>query len=256
MEFKASFFFNEMEGDIIGFESAKNMFEESLYRIVESAEQLRNVYALLFQNLSQIEAQCDLKNVFEMCHIVLSFRIKESEINFISFPVFTKHFKLSEPYSNWIQFKSTVKNGDNRGQSTSAISTFFKQAFPGTRLCFLLFVESSPEKYPQSSLVLEEVSRLITDLKSGAGNGTPNERVDRERVNTSNGGIHGEAGRRQSDSMHNSRHHPASDHSSQLNDELDQYAKQVIQEVNDFILKSEELFVISLLTIGQQQLSR
>jgi hypothetical protein len=234
VEFKASFYFNEMEGDIIGFETINNIYEDSQFRVVESGEQLRNVYALLFQNLSQIEAQCDLKNAFEMCHIVLSFKVKESEINFVCFPVFSKNFKLSEPYSTWVQFKSILKSGDGRVQGSSSIASFFKQSLPGTRLCFLLFVESGADKYQQSSTVLEETARLMIDLKTGGAASAANIGASYQPTSA--------MARQQSDSMHNSRN-LASDHSSQANDEQDQYSKQVIQEVNDFILRSEELFV-------------
>lgn len=63
VEFKASFYFNEMEGDIIGFETINNIYEDSQFRVVESGEQLRNVYALLFKILVKLRHSAILKTL-------------------------------------------------------------------------------------------------------------------------------------------------------------------------------------------------
>ena len=208
-----------MEGDVIGFESIDNLYQEPEYRVVESTSQLKSVYNLILQNLAQIEAECDLKNALEMCHVAISFRVLEKEINFVFLPVFPKNFRISENYSSWVQLKSILKSGDAGSPSRgTAISTFFKHKLLGSRINFLLFVESSPEKFAQSHTILEESSKLLNELRSSP-----------------------QSKRRHDDSGQNSRLQN-SEGSSQYNgsEDLDLYSKQVIQEITQFISRAEQ----------------
>lgn len=219
VEFKASFFLNGMEGDIIGFESLDNLYEEPEYRIVESIDQFRSICAMVFQNMAQIEAECDLKNALEVCHIAVSLRSRDTEINFVFLPVFPKNFKISENYSSWVQLKSIIRSGD-AGSPTkgTAISTFLKYKLLSGRITFVCLVESAPEKHLQSTTILEETGKLLNESRS-----VPISR------------------RRPEDSMKSSRQQ-MSERSSQhqSNEELDTYAKQVIQEVTHFATKVED----------------
>lgn len=217
VELKASFFLNGREGDLIGFESVDNLYQEPEYRVMESGSQLKSVYNLILQNLAQIEAECDLKNALEMCHVAISFRVMEREINFIFLPVFPKNFRISENYSSWVQLKSILKSGDTGSPTRgTAISAFFKHKLLGAQINFLLFVESSPEKFTQSFTVLEEASRLLSELRS-----------------------HPPSKTRPEESIHNSRNQN-SERSSQQED-LDLYSKQVVNEINDFLGRAEDL---------------
>lgn len=222
VEIKASFFMNELEGDIIGFESVRNLYDPSEYRAVESVDQIRSVYALIFQNIAQIESQCDLKNIFEMSHIVISFKVKDSEFNFISFPVFPKNLKSSEIYAAWIQFKNLLKNPEARlGANGTPILKIFKSSLPSSKLCFLSFIESSPDKFTQASLLLEEHQKL--QLECGL---TEKKKLDDQ-------------------SFPNSLRRPSERSSHFIEDDSQQESglKDLVQEVNEFIVQSEGLFV-------------
>lgn len=217
---KASFFLNGMEGDIVGFESGDNIYEKPEYRVVENAEQFRSLSALIFQNLAQIEAEIDLKNALEVCHVAVCFKSGDVESTFMFLPVFPKNFRISENYSSWVQLKSIVKNGDAGTPSKgTSFSVFLKQKLAGCRLTMLLLTESSPEKFSQSHTILEEASKLANDLRS-----IPASSASR---------------RKQSDSLQNSRHQQ-SERSSQA-EELDEYARQVADEVAVFVGKAENI---------------
>lgn len=225
VELKATFFLNGMEGDIVGFESVDNLYPEPEYRVIESASQLKSVYNLILQNLAQIEAECDLKNALEMCHVAISFKVVDKEINFVFLPVFPKNFRISENYSSWVQLKSILKSGDAGSPSRgTAISAFFKHKLLHARTNFLLFVESAPEKYSQSSTILEEASKLLADLKSSPASRSKHDESRDSKVQASE---------------RSSQHHNSAD--------LDLYSSQVVQEVDDFILRAEEV-----LDMGEQ----
>lgn len=218
-EFKASFFFNEIEGDLLNFESVNSLREEAEYRYVGDSDQLKSTFNYILQNINQIENQLDVKNAYESFYILISFRTKDLKVNFIFAPVFQKTFKISENYSTWVQLKSILKNLDTRSptHSNSAISKFFKQNVPGNKLNLIAFVESGPDKYQQATTVLDESTRLLADLR-------------------------GSVKRKLSDSIGNQsgNHIHQSDQSSANIDETGMLTKEIIQEVNDFILQSEE----------------
>lgn len=220
VEVKASIFLNGMEGDIIAFESVDNLYQDPEYRVIESRSQLLSVCQMIEHNLSRIEAECDLRNALEMCHVAICFKVLEREINFLFLPVFPKNFRISENYSSWVQLKSVFKNGDLGSPSRgTAISAFFKYKLLGAKTNFLLFVEAAPEKFPQSTTILEEAGKLLTDLRS-----SPASR------------------RGQDESAHNSRLQQSERSSQQHNSiDLDVFSKQVIQEINDFLSKADEI---------------
>lgn len=220
VELKSSFFLNGMEGDVIGFESIDNLYQEPEYRVIESASQFKSVCNLILQNLSQIEVECDLKNALEMCHVAISFKVLNSEINFVFLPVFPKNFRISENYSSWVQLKSILKSGDAGSPSRgTAISSFFKYKLLGARTNFVLFVESSPEKFIQSTTILDEASKLLIDLRSQSG-----------------------SRRGQDESIHNSRiQHSDRSSQHQASFDLDLFSKQVIQEINEFLFRADDI---------------
>ncbi len=221
VEIKVAYFLNEIEGDLIGYEAGSGEhFEEPEYRNVESFEQLRQVFALTHNNLILIEENCDLKNALEMCHVVVSFRVGESESHFIFLPVFGKNFKNSEVYSNWVEVKNLLKqNGGGSPTRTSLFTRWLLRVYGASKLSIIAFVESQSDKYAQSMIVLEEVTKAVA--------GSDDLRQTRSR--------------RSDESMQGSR--PQSEHSSNINEQLDNYAKQVIQESNELILRTEEMLV-------------
>lgn len=229
VELKASFFMNGREGDIIGFESADNLYQEPEYRIVESLNQVKSEYNIILQNLSQIEGECDLKNALEICHVAICFKVGDIEVNFIFLPVFPKNFRISENYSSWVQLKSILKSGDAGSPSRgTAISSFFKHKLVGAKTNFLLYVESSPEKFVQSTTILDETTRLITELRSNFASRSRHE-----------------------ESIENSRQQLSERSSHYQNaEELDLYSKQVVQEINNFLLHAEDILDSSEKTPG------
>jgi len=208
------------------------------YRKMKSSTQLNTNLKKMEENLRKMGTHFNVKHIHKMAHVIISLSNGNEEAHFVILPTFDRKLENSpEKFNQWIDLKKLLvaqysfeedKTSKQNENDRPCFISFVEESIEGSRVSIIVYVESSAEAAAESIPLLKEAHSLRDDMNVIASESPL--KISSPKSNNF-------------------------DIEEDEEEEVEDYASKLVQEINEFVSETQTLMVWHSLIIRREEIA-